>query len=90
MKRTMKRRLPTCLLLLLLVASGLRAQVQYTTESPRVDDVNDRDVIIKRVELTDQYTIVYMKFEAPDVRRAYPAATGLSRFPCLTGIADER
>ncbi|GAB3999053.1 hypothetical protein GCM10028807_48220 [Spirosoma daeguense] len=59
----MNRRLLTCLLLMLLT-SGLRAQVQYTTESPRVDDINDRDVSIKRVELTDQYTIIYMKFEA--------------------------
>ncbi|QJW91546.1 OmpA family protein [Spirosoma taeanense] len=49
---------------LLLTALGLQAQVQYTTENPRVDDVNDRDVTIRRVELTEQYTIIYMKFEA--------------------------
>ncbi|AUD05496.1 OmpA family protein [Spirosoma pollinicola] len=48
----------------LLLASGLQAQVQFTTESPRVDDVNDTDVSIQRVELTAQYTIVYMKFQA--------------------------
>ena len=59
----MNRRLLTCLFLLLL-ASGLRAQVQFTTESPRVDDVNDDEVSIQRVELTDQYTIVYMKYQA--------------------------
>ncbi|UFH56098.1 OmpA family protein [Spirosoma sp. KNUC1025] len=59
----MKIRLFT--LLLLLTVSGLRAQVQYTTENPRVDDVNDTDVIIQRVELTAQYTIIYMRFEAP-------------------------
>lgn len=59
--------------MLLLVASGLRAQVQYTTENPRVDDINDRDVTIKRVELTDQYTIIYMKFQAP------PQAGGQNR-----------
>lgn len=59
----MNRRLLTCLFLLL-VASGLRAQVQFTTENPRVDDVNDADVSIQRVELTAQYTIVYMKFQA--------------------------
>lgn len=58
----MKFRLFT--LLLFLTVSGLRAQVQFTTESPRVDDINDRDVTIKRVELTAQYTIIYMKFEA--------------------------
>lgn len=61
----MKRQLLTCVLLLL-AATGLYAQVQYTTENPRVDDVNDRDVTIKRVELTEQYTIIYMKFQSPD------------------------
>ncbi|GAB3799894.1 hypothetical protein GCM10028819_24150 [Spirosoma humi] len=59
----MNRRFLTCLFFLL-VATGLRAQVQYTTENPRVDDVNDTDVSIQRVELTAQYTIVYMKFQA--------------------------
>jgi outer membrane protein OmpA-like peptidoglycan-associated protein len=53
-------------LFLLLVAPPLWAQVQYTTENPRVDDVNDRDVSIKRVELTSQYTIIYMKFQAKE------------------------
>ena len=61
----MNRLLIMCLLLLLTL-SGVRAQVQYTTENPRVDDVNDLDVTIKRVELTDQYTIIYMKFQAAD------------------------
>ncbi|WP_020599552.1 OmpA family protein [Spirosoma panaciterrae] len=51
-------------LCLILLVTGLRAQVQYTTENPRVEDVNDRDVTIKRVELTAQYTIIYMKFES--------------------------
>lgn len=51
---------------LLLTVSGLRAQVQYTTDSPRVDDINDRDVVIQRVELTAQYTIIYMKFESSE------------------------
>ena len=62
-------------LLLLLTLPGVRAQVQYTTENPRVDDVNDRDVTIKRVELTDEYTIVYMKFVSSERRgsnRAWP------------------
>ncbi|GAB2601976.1 OmpA family protein [Spirosoma areae] len=60
----MNRPVLTCLFLML-SALGLHAQVQYTTESPRVDDINDRDVTIKRVELTEQYTIIYMKFETP-------------------------
>ena len=80
----MKRRLLTCLLLLL-VASGLRAQVQYTTENPRVDDVNDRDVSIKRVELTEQYTIVYMKFEAPDERKGVPGSDWPFQIPLPNG-----
>ena len=70
----MKRQLLTCLFLLIF-ASGLHAQVQYTTESPRIDDINDRDVTIKRVELTEQYTIVYMKFQAAEgrpSRRSWP------------------
>ncbi|WP_338874886.1 OmpA family protein [Spirosoma sp. SC4-14] len=64
----MKRQL-LLFLFLLLTASGLRAQVQYTTESPRVDDINDTDVSIQRVELTAQYTIIYMKFES-NLRRS--------------------
>ena len=36
--------------------------VEYSTPQPRVEDVNDRDVIISRVDLTAQYTIVYMRF----------------------------
>jgi len=52
------------LFLLLLSPFGLLAQGQYTTENPRVDDVNDRDVTIRRVELTDQYTIIYMTFRS--------------------------
>ena len=65
----MNRRLLTCLFLMLF-ASGLHAQVQYTTEKPRVDDVNDLDVTIQRVELTEQYTIIYMKFQAPQRPRS--------------------
>lgn len=59
----MNRRLLTCFLLLLW-APLLKAQVQYTTERPRVEDANDPDVTIRRVELTEQYTIIYMKFES--------------------------
>ncbi|GAB2524203.1 OmpA family protein [Spirosoma aerophilum] len=58
----MKFRLFT--IICLLVASSLHAQVQFTTDNPRVDDINDRDVSIQRVELTSQYTIIYMKFQA--------------------------
>ncbi|QMW03456.1 OmpA family protein [Spirosoma foliorum] len=65
-------------LFLLLLVTGLRAQVQYTTESPRIDDINDEDVTIKRIELTDRYTIIYMKFESHakpgSQRRSWPFA----------------
>jgi outer membrane protein OmpA-like peptidoglycan-associated protein len=50
-------------LLLTFAAPGLYAQIQYVTPNPRVEDVNDRDVTIQRVELTKQYTIVYMTFQ---------------------------
>ena len=76
----MKRRLFTCLLVLW--APLLWAQVQYTTEHPRVDDVNDRDVTIQRVELTNQYTIIYMTFRASGQRgnqRSRPFSVPLPR-----------
>ncbi|MBC7571479.1 MAG: OmpA family protein [Spirosoma sp.] len=47
----------------LLLASLSQLLAQYVTVAPRVDDVNDRDVSIQRVELTEQYTIIYMKFQ---------------------------
>ncbi|RYC72054.1 OmpA family protein [Spirosoma sordidisoli] len=63
------------LLVGLVWAPDLLAQVQYTTPKPRVDDVNDTDVSIQRVELTDQYTILYMKFQAAGSRRQIPDRT---------------
>lgn len=75
----MNRRLLTCLLLLLW-APLLKAQVQYTTERPRVEDANDPDVTIRRVELTEQYTIIYMTFQASGKRsgqRSWPFAIPL-------------
>lgn len=79
----MNRYIVTCLFLLL-IGPGLRAQVQYTTESPRVDDVNDTDVIIKRVELTDKYTIVYMKFQSSE-RKTMRDLKDLFSFPMPNG-----
>ncbi len=55
----------TRFLVILGVCFSLLAQaqlVEYTTPRPRVDDVNDRDVVISRVDLTAQYTIIYMRF----------------------------
>lgn len=60
----MNRQLLTCFLLLLGTPFLRAQQVQYTTERPRVEDANDDDVTIRRVELTEKYTIIHMKFEA--------------------------
>lgn len=64
----MKTRLLLFLLLLSSAGTGAWAQVQYSTERPRVDETNDRDVTIQRVDLTDQYTILYMTFRSPQQR----------------------
>ncbi len=72
--------------LFLLLASLPQLSAQYVTVAPRVDDVNDRDVSIQRVELTEEYTIIYMKFqrgkEVPqpqDNRRSWPFSIPLPR-----------
>ncbi|GAA4456937.1 hypothetical protein GCM10023189_26910 [Nibrella saemangeumensis] len=69
----------TLLWLCMLVVCPLwvQAQVQYVTERPRVEEVNDPDVSIRRIELTDRYTIIYMTFyrrsqQAPPYRRQSP------------------
>lgn len=60
-----KMRLLLALLLTVVIGSGAWAQtVQYTTERPRVDEANDPDVLIQRVELTSQYTIIYMRYRS--------------------------
>lgn len=63
----MKRHLLICLLLLLWSPCLWAQQVQYTTERPLVDDVNDEDVTIQRIELTEQYTIIYMRHSSPRI-----------------------
>jgi OmpA-OmpF porin, OOP family len=63
----MKTRL---LLLLLIFPLALVAQVQYSTPEPRVDDVNDKEVTIRRVDLTDQYTVIYMTFQKAKQKQA--------------------
>lgn len=60
------------LIALVFSSLGLKAQVQYTTERPRVDDANDPDVGIRRIELTDKYTIIYMTFQAQQRRSSIP------------------
>lgn len=78
----MNRRLLACFVLLLWAPSLWAQQVQYTTERPRVDDANDRDVTIRRVELTEQYTIIYMTFQAGGQRpgqRARPFSIPLPK-----------
>ena len=51
------------LFFLLLLPLALVAQVQHSTPEPRVDDVNDKEVTIRRVDLTEQYTVIYMTFQ---------------------------
>lgn len=47
----------------ILAALSAEAQsVEYSTPQPRVEDVNDRAVVITRVDLTAQYTIIAMRF----------------------------
>lgn len=61
----MKTRLLLSLLLLFgLGTEGWAQQVQYSTPRPRVEETHDRDVTIQRVDLTSQYTIIYMTFVA--------------------------
>ena len=55
----------TRFLVIIGVCTSLLVQAQgvdYSTPRPRVDDVNDRAVVINRVDLTAQYTIIYMRF----------------------------
>ena len=58
----MNKRLYWLLTTLLLMAVTVNAQVEYVTDRPRVDDVNDPLIKIRRIELTDKYTIIYMTF----------------------------
>ncbi|QJD77646.1 OmpA family protein [Spirosoma rhododendri] len=73
----MNRHFLSFLLGCLLLASALSAQAQYVTVAPRVDDINDKDVSIRRVELTSEYTIIYMTHLSP----AGPGSTGRRRNP---------
>ncbi len=68
----MKTRLLLGLMLLVGIGTGAVAQVQYSTERPRVDEVNDRSVTIQRVDLTDQYTVLYMTFTSPKKQSQNP------------------
>nr|ARK13842.1 flagellar motor protein MotB [Fibrella sp. ES10-3-2-2] len=55
----------TRFLVFLGVCASLFAQaqaVEYSTPNPRVDDANGRAVYISRIDLTAQYTILYMHF----------------------------
>jgi outer membrane protein OmpA-like peptidoglycan-associated protein len=60
----MNRQFLSFLLGCLLLTSTLQAQ--YVTVAPRVDDINDEDVSIRRVELTSEYTIIYMTHLSPE------------------------
>lgn len=60
----MKSRLLLGLVLLSGLWTGALGQVQYSTDQPRVEEVNDKSVTITRVDLTDQYTVIHMTFVA--------------------------
>ncbi len=74
----MNRQLPILLYLLVLPVWIQAQAVQFTTRNPRVEDANDREVTISRVELTERYTIIYMTFaKAGEQRESRP----LQRLP---------
>ena len=81
----MKTRLLLGLLFLLGMRTGAVAQVQYSTEQPRVEETKDRSVTINRVDLTDQFTVIYMTFRAnrsiQGQRRGRITLPDIFRFP---------
>lgn len=81
---TMNRQLLFIFLSCLLAAPVLRVQAQYVTVAPRVDDVNDEDVSIRRVELTSEYTIIYMTHISP----AGSGSTGRRRNPFVIPLPN--
>jgi OOP family OmpA-OmpF porin len=64
------------LFVFLYIIGALYAPVfAQVTEQPKVEEKSVNDVIIKRVELTDQYTIIYLQFnnvEKPSGEWSYP------------------
>lgn len=58
----MKTRFFTLFLGWLVTLSAVAQSVDYSTPQPRIDDVNDRDVVINRIDLTAKYTVIYMQF----------------------------
>ncbi|MBO0935341.1 OmpA family protein [Fibrella sp. HMF5335] len=63
-----------------LVALSAAAQsVDYSTPRPRIDDINDPDVVINRIDLTAKYTIIYMRFR--DGQDEQPAPSRRLRIP---------
>lgn len=75
----MQIRIITLLFGWLAALSVVAQSVDYSTPRPRVDDVNDRDVVINRIDLTAQYTIIYMRFR--DNQDEAPAPSRRMRIP---------
>ncbi len=63
----MKSRLLLSVFVLIALQVNVCAQVQYSTERPHVEETHDKQVLIQRVDLTDQYTVIYMTFVAEKV-----------------------
>ena len=61
--RFMKTKQFVCVLFACLLSVAGRAQVEYVTLQPLVDEVHDADVRIRRVELTATNTVLYMTFK---------------------------
>lgn len=80
----MNRQFFSFLLSCLLLAPALYVQAQYVTVAPRVDDINDEDVSIRRVELTNEYTIIYMTHLSP----GGSGSTGRRRNPFIIPQPD--
>lgn len=59
----MKAKRLVCVLFICLLSFTSRAQVEYVTIQPLVDEVHDADVRIRRVELTATNTVLYMTFQ---------------------------
>ncbi len=75
----MQTRIITLLFGWFVTLSAVAQSTDYSTPRPRVDDVNDPDVVINRIDLTTQYTIIYMRFR--DNQDDQPAPSRRLRIP---------
>ncbi len=55
-----------------LLMATFHISIAQTTELPRVEEQSIKDVKIKRVELTDKYTIIYLQYAATNLQGNSP------------------